>query len=385
MDKSTEPMRGERPRLALALQGGGAHGAYGWGVLERLLEEDVDVVAVSGASAGALNGAAFVAGLASGGREGARAGLERLWRTVAEQSPLKSFDMDRWGSPLYEKWYRCSLEVGKLMGRYIAPLLPQLHEMRTLRRVVGQSIDLEALHRPGAIPLHIAATRVANGAARLFTGREIALDALMASACLPDLFAAVEIDGEKYWDGGFSANPALEPLLFDGAEATDLLIVQITPFMADDVSGAVTSIMARMSDICFNACLLRDLKALTDAQEVARRAPSATPATQALARTSIHLMEAAPDLAHRGPCSKIDTRWSKLQELREIGRGAADAWLSAHRSALGRESTLTDMPETVAAEPVGAAYAAEPGGGSAASRPAPSARRTRSRPARLAA
>lgn len=385
MDKSTPPKRGGRPRVALALQGGGAHGAYGWGVLERLMQEDIDVVAVSGASAGALNGTAFVAGLARGGREGALSGLERLWRTVAEESPLKSFDMDTWGSPMYEKWYSGSLEMSKLMSRYIAPLVPQLHEMRTLRRVVRQSIDLAALHRPNAIPLQIAATRVSNGAARLFTGYEITLDAIMASACLPDLFAAVEIDGEKYWDGGFSANPALEPLLLDGADATDLLIVQITPFMADEVSSSVTSIMARMSDICFNACLLRDLKALTDAQEIARRAPSATPTTRALARTNIHLMEAAPDLMHRGSCSKVDTRWSKLQELRAIGREAADAWLAAHRDAFGHASTLTDMPDTVAAEPVGGAHDAQEEQLAAAPRAGSSAKRKRASPARLAA
>jgi NTE family protein len=338
----------ERPRIALALQGGGAHGAYGWGVLERLMEEDVDVVAVSGASAGALNGTAFVAGLANGGRDGALAGLERLWRTVSDESPLKSFDMQTWGGPMYEKWYSGSLEFSKLMSRYVAPLMPQLHDMRQLRRVVRRSIDLAAIKRPDAIPLHIAATRVSNGAARLFANREITLDAIMASACLPDMFAAVEIDGEKYWDGGFSANPALEPLLLDGTDASDLLIVQITPFLSDEVSHSVTSIMARMSDISFNACLLRDLKALTDAQEVARRAPSATPATRALAHTSIHLMEAAPDLANRGPSSKIDTRWSKIQELRAIGREAAGEWLSAHRQAFGRRSTLTELPDTVA-------------------------------------
>ena len=113
---------------------------------------------------------------------------------------------------------------------------------------------------------------MANGAARLFTGEAITLDALMASACLPDLFAAVEIEGEDYWDGGFSANPALEPLIFGDADATDVLIVQITPFMDDDVSASLTGVMARMSDIGFNACLLRDLKALTEVQAIAREA-----------------------------------------------------------------------------------------------------------------
>ena len=340
--------RPERPRVALALQGGGAHGAYGWGVMERLMEEDIDVVAVSGASAGALNGAAFVAGLAAGGREGALAGLERLWRAVSDGSPLKAFDHQVWDGPMFEPLLRRSMEASKMMSRYIAPFMPHIRDMRALRRVVERSIDLSALTGPDAIPLHISATRVANGAARLFEGDEITLDALMASACLPDMFAAVEIEGEDYWDGGFSANPALEPLIFGEAGATDVLIVQITPFMDEDVSSSITGIMARMSDIGFNACLLRDLKALTEVQAIAREAKSTAPAMRALAATNLHLMEAAPELARRGPVSKVDTRWSRIEELRALGRDTADAWLARHRRAFGRRSTLTELPETVA-------------------------------------
>lgn len=338
-----------RPRLALALQGGGAHGAYGWGVLERLLDEDVEIVAVSGASAGALNGTALVAGLASGGREGARAGLERLWRAVSGGSPLQAFDLDLWAGPLFEPLFRRSLEVTKLLGRYIAPFAPHIRDMRALRRIVDQTIDLTAITRPDALPLHISATRVANGTARLFANDEITLDALMASACLPDLFAAVHIDGEDYWDGGFSANPALEPLIFGDARATDVLIVQITPFTNADVSSSLTGTMARMSDIGFNACLLRDLKALTEVQAIAREAQSASPKMQALAATNLHLMGAPPELAQRGAASKIDTRWSQIEELRALGRATAEAWLADHRGGLGRISTLTGLPDAVAA------------------------------------
>lgn len=226
-------------------------------MLKRLLEEDIEIVAVSGASAGALNGAALVAGLADGGRAGALAGLERLWKAVADGSPLRPFD-HQWGGPLFEPWFRRSLELSKMMGRYVAHLSPQLREMRALRRVVASSIDLTALTRDAALPLYIAATAVSNGAGRLFGNDEITVDAIMASACLPDLFAAVTIDGEDYWDGGFSANPALEPLIFDGHGATDLLIVQITPFAVEDAPTSLGGIIGRMSDIGFNACLLRE-------------------------------------------------------------------------------------------------------------------------------
>lgn len=337
---------GQRPRLALALQGGGAHGAYGWGVVERLLAEDVEIVAVSGASAGALNGSALVAGLASGGRDGALAGLERLWRAVSHGSPLKAFDVE-WGGPFFEPWFRRSLEIGKLFGRYVAPFAPHIRDMQALRRIVAGSVDLGALTRAEALPLYISATKVSNGAARLFGNDAIDLDAIMASACLPELFAAVEIDGEEYWDGGFSANPALEPLIFEGHGATDVLIVQITPFTVENTSSSLSAVMGRMSDIGFNACLLRDLKALTAVQDLARQTPSPDTAMQALAATNLHLMEACPELSERGGASKIDTRWSRLQELRTLGHATADAWLAEHRRDLGRTSTVADLPEGV--------------------------------------
>ena len=343
MSASPEP-----PRLALALQGGGAHGAYGWGVLDRLLEEDFPIVAVSGASAGALNGAALVTGLAAGGRQGAKDALERLWDNVSRNSPLQAFDFGQWAPPLFEPALRRSLEVGKLLGRYVAPLSPGLRDMRALRRVVEASIDLSLLTDRRAIPLSIAATRVASGAARLFDNAEITLDALMASACLPDLFGPVTIEGEPYWDGGFSANPALEPLIFGGHGQSDLLIVQITPFATQDTPETLVEVMGRMSDIGFNACLLRDLKALTQVQAIARRAPPIDDNFTALANTNLHLMEASPALATRGPTGKIDTRRTQLDGLRELGRETADAWLHDHGDNLGRGSTLTAASEAVA-------------------------------------
>ncbi|PZO77879.1 MAG: patatin [Sphingomonas hengshuiensis] len=342
-------MSSQSPRLALALQGGGAHGAYGWGVLDRLLDEDIPIVAVSGASAGALNGAALVSGLVAGGRQGARDALERLWDTVSRNSPLQAFDIDLWTAPLFEPLFQRTLEFTKLFSRYIAPLSPGLRNMAALRRVVGSSLDLSLLRDPGATPLSIAATRVSTGAARLFHNDDITLDALMASACLPDLFGPVTIDGEPYWDGGFSANPALEPLIFDGHGQSDLLIVQITPFAAQDTPDTLVEVIGRMSDIGFNACLLRDLKSLTEIQSIARRAPPIDERLTALAETNLHFMEAPHALAARGPTGKSDTRRSQLEALRELGWATADAWLRENGGKLGRKSTLTALPETVAA------------------------------------
>ncbi|WP_112384117.1 patatin-like phospholipase family protein [Sphingomonas carotinifaciens] len=335
-----------KPRVALALQGGGAHGAYTRGVIERLLEADMEIVSVSGASAGALNGAALVAGLAEDGPAGARAALERLWHQVSRESPLRVFDMASFLLPFAEPWLTRGLEWSKLTSRYMAPFVPGLRDMSALRRVVGASIDLAQLTRPGAIPLHVSATRVSDGQARLFTGAEVTLDALMASACLPDLFAAVRIDGDDYWDGGFSANPALEPLIFADDGATDLLVVQVTPFAVEDAGDTLPATIRRVSDISFNACLMRDLKALVQVQQLARAHDLTDGKVGQLAAMHLHLMTPAPGLATRGAASKLDTRASALQELRVMGHAQADAWLKG--TGFGPDEALRHVTEVVA-------------------------------------
>lgn len=334
-----------RPRIGLALQGGGAHGAYGWGVVDRLLAEDIELAAVSGASAGAINGAAVVTGYAGDGATGARAALERLWRNVADASPLAPLDVGALGGPFYESLLRRSLDLAKLSSRYVAPFLPGVRDMSALRRAVEGSIDLDLLARQTALPLFVAATHIASGSPRLFTGEALTLDALMASACLPELFAAVEIDDEQYWDGGFTANPALEPLLSEAIGATDMIIVQITPFTVEDVGGSVGDVMRRVSDISFNACLRRDLRALSEIQDIARAERSRDPRMKAISRVNLHLLSPPLDLAGRSGTSKVDTRWSVLQDLHALGHAQADRWLATHRDTLGHGSSFEGLPE----------------------------------------
>ncbi|WP_305527746.1 patatin-like phospholipase family protein [Methylobacterium amylolyticum] len=325
--------------MALGLQGGGAYGAYGWGVIDRLLEEHVEIVAVSGASAGALNGAALVSGLAAGGEAGAREALTRLWRTTADRSPLRGFDWFGPYGPLFEPFLNRSLALGRDFAAYVSPFLPALRDMRPLRTVVGESLDLDLLARQDHLPLYVSATDILTGAARIFSGREVTLDALMASACLPELFAAVEIDGRRYWDGGYAANPALEPLVFGDHGATDLIVVQLTPFETDEVGLLPSEMAGRVSDISFNACLMRDLKALTELQAYARAAEPRDARMRAVADINIHLLHAPCALAG-GDVSKLDTRWSTLSGLRDLGRATAERWLAETGAAVGRDSSL---------------------------------------------
>ncbi|WP_298956762.1 patatin-like phospholipase family protein [uncultured Methylobacterium sp.] len=330
------------PRVALGLQGGGAFGAYGWGVIDRLLEEHVEVVAVSGASAGALNGAALVAGLAEGSDEAARAALERLWRATAERSPLSGLDWFGPYAPLLGPVVNRSLLTARELAAYVSPFVPSLRNMSVLRAVVAASIDMDRVARQERVPFFVSATDVLTGSAKVFTGREVTTDALMASACLPELFSAVEIGGRRYWDGGYAANPALDPLVFGGTGATDLIVVQLTPFETDSVGMLPAEMASRVSDISFNACLMRDLRTLVEMQRYARESDSQAPRMRAIADLNIHLLH-APCLLAGGKVSKLDTRWSTLSGLRDLGRATAERWLRGARDAIGTESTLVEF------------------------------------------
>lgn len=337
-----------KPRVALALQGGGAHGAYAWGVVERLLEEDVELVGISGASAGAMNGAALAAGFAAGGIRGAVAGMERMWRTISTTSPLAPFDHQSFRQSYFEQMFMRSLEFFHMTSRYYSPHTPGLRSMDALRRAISASVDLGLLNRQTALPLHVSATHIPTGAAKMFTGTEVTLDSLMASACLPDLFAPVEIDGESYWDGGFTANPALTPLLSDEIGATDMIIVQITPFVDNDIDSTLGDRTRRVSEIGFNACLLRDLRVLTELKEISSLEQCNDARLKAISRINLHLISPPACIGERGGASKIDMRWSVLLELRALGREAAEAWLQQEGTLIGKTSSMVEMPEEVA-------------------------------------
>jgi len=247
------------PDLGLALQGGGAYGAFTWGVLDRLLEERrFRPAAISGASAGALNAAVLAAGLAVGGHEAAKAGLEALWRGVADMAFLKMM-----GAP------GAHLQMD-LMTRLVSPYQFNPLNINPLRDLLAGLIDFGSLGGRGRPALFISATNVRTGAPRIFRETEITVDVLLASTCLPYLHHAVEIDGESYWDGGFSANPPLLPLALDTLCGA-LLLVKLTPDSEEEVPTQAQPILARMRRIMFNAPLERDLDALAGMQAQLRR------------------------------------------------------------------------------------------------------------------
>jgi NTE family protein len=321
----------------LALQGGGSHGAYTWGVLERLLEEPwLQIEGISGTSAGAMNAAVLASGHARNGAAGAREALERFWRRVADSARFSPFrrglvDMalGRWTldhSPLF-----VALDM---MARVVSPYDLNPASINPLRTILADTIDFEAL-RSSRIKLFVTATRVSNGQARVFRNADLTPDALLASACLPTLFQAVEIDGEAYWDGGYAGNPTITPLVRE-TDSIDTIIVQVNPVERPGTPRSAREIINRVNEIAFNAPLIKELRMMALLHKVA---DAGSEEGRRWAEMRLHRVHSAK-LVTLGSSSKLNAEWSFIAMLRDEGRRAADAFLAEHAAQLGVSSSF---------------------------------------------
>lgn len=332
---------GKRP-ICLALQGGGAHGAFQWGVLDRLLEDDrLDIRAVSAASAGAMNGAALISGLAKGGAEGARASLDALWRETNRSGGKNVFgDSAIWSAALTPGWIKDSpmwRSMETLAGS-MSPYEFNPFNLNPLKRVLEGSIDFEAV-RASKVRFFVAATQVRHARARIFTTPEITDQVLMASACLPHLFQAVEIDGEPYWDGGYLANPPLWPL-YEGDTPDDILLMTLNPFERAETPRAAGDIMDRMNEIAFSAPLTAELRAVAFMQELFEEGRLTEDARGRYRHVRMHALEADGWLDDLTAASKFNTEWTFLNRLKAKGREAAEEWLGSCLDAVGERSSV---------------------------------------------
>ena len=324
-----------------ALQGGGAHGAFTWGALDRLLEEPwLRIDGISGTSAGAMNAAVLVDGHAKGGADGARAALENFWRRVSNAallSPLRRTPLDillgRWTldhSPVFLAM--------DLMARVFSPYDLGPGGTNPLRDILAESVDFARLAQ-ASIKLFITTTNVRTGRGRVFRNGEITPDVLLASACLPTLFQAIEIDGEGYWDGGYSGNPTITPLVRE-CSSKDTVLVQINPVERPGLPRSARDILNRLNEVSFNAVLLKELRMIALLRQVAQpdNSENAKWADMRIHRISSEVM------VELGYSSKLNAEWEFLCMLRDEGRRAGDAFLSAHHEDLGRRSTF-DLDE----------------------------------------
>ncbi len=318
--------RTRRPQrlLSLALQGGGSFGAFTWGVLDRLLEdESVAFDALSGASAGAINAVALAHGLAEGGRSTAREALERVWQRISDAGLLAGFGII--AQPAVASAVSAAWE---LSTRLVSPYQLNPLGLNPLRELLAQEIDFERLRAGSPVRLLVAATRVRDGRPRLFRESEITLEALLASACLPLHHHAVEIDGESYWDGGYSANPPLRQLAID-SRARDILLVQVTPEEHVGVPQLSTNISRRVSQITFNGPLLREVEALADLCALCRKQMFfRSRLCRRLLRLRLHRLSAEEVVDGLDRASAVDLDWRFLTQLKDDGRRAAEQWLA---------------------------------------------------------
>jgi len=330
--------------IDLALQGGGSHGAFTWGVLDRLLDEDwLRIAAISGTSAGAMNAAVLVDGWTQGGAGGARRALENFWQLVSRAatfSPLRR-------SPLERLMGRWTLDTSpayiamNLMSRLLSPYDLNPTGFNPLRSILVDSIDFGHL-AGSSIKLFVTATNVRTGRGRIFRNPEITADVLLASACLPTMFRAVEIDGEAYWDGGYAGNPTITPLVRE-SDAHDTILVQINPRERADMPRSASDILNRLNEISFNSPLMKELRMIALLRQVAD--PGSGEGAR-WAQMRIHrIMTDA--LAKFGASSKLNGEWEFVALLRDEGRRAASEFLKNHADDLGRRST-TDIDVLVA-------------------------------------
>ena len=320
----------------LALQGGGSHGAFTWGVLDRLIEEPwLRIEAISGTSAGAMNAAVVADGWTEGGAEGARAALETYWRRLSRAaafSPLQRSPLDR----LMGRW---TLDTSPayvamdLMARVLSPYDLNPLGLNPLRTILVESIDFDRL--AGApIKLFITATNVRTGRGRIFRNAQITPDVLLASACLPTMFQAIEIEGEPYWDGGYAGNPTLPPLVRE-SDAHDTILVQINPRERPDPPRTANEILNRLNEISFNSPLMKELRMMALLRQVAD--PGHGEGARWAGMRTHRIMSDA--LAHFGASSKLNAEWEFVSLLKEEGRKSADAFLTAHGEDIGKHST----------------------------------------------
>jgi NTE family protein len=333
-------------RIAVALQGGGVHGAFTWGVLDRMLAEgQVEFEAASGASAGALNAVVLASGLAEGGPEQARLRLRELWEGVAaigNLSPFRPAALDPLATAWNSDWAPGTFAL-EFLTRMLSPYQLNPFAINPLRQLVERIVDFERL-RASPFKLFVSATNLRTGRARVFTTPDITADTILASACLPSLNQAVEIDGEHYWDGGFTANPPVLPLV-SGCESPEILVVRITPTREADVPMTARDIQGRIHRIVFNASLHREIETIAWMRDaVGAESSGGGPLAERLRSVRIHHIDGDETFRPLGTASALHADWSLISHLFGEGDARAAAWLSGDAAQGGEIPTVAAIP-----------------------------------------
>ena len=325
-------------KINLALQGGGAHGAFAWGVIDRLLEEgNIEVEGIVGTSAGAMNAAVTACGLAFGGNEGARQKLTEFWKKISEaaaKSMLRPTIWDKLMGPgnmdMSPGWI-----MSDALSRIFSPYQMNPMNLNPLKDVLTSVIDFPAMHRERRVKLFVCASNVMTGKIKVFDQHNVTVEAVLASACLPFMFQAVEINGEYFWDGGYMGNPPLYPLIYH-TDTRDVLIVQLNPINIPKLPNTAQEILDRINTLSFNSSLMREIRVINF---VTKLIDGGFDDGGRLKRILIHTIDGEDVLSRMGVSSKINADWDWLMYLHALGRERAEQFMHEHYDKLGRESS----------------------------------------------
>lgn len=333
-----------KKNITLALQGGGSHGAFTWGVLDRLLEDErIDIEGVSGASAGAMNAVVLAHGMTVGGRDGARQALKDFWSSVASHAPFSKIPeaLATPGNVAAQSDPPPAFKAMLSLVRFFSPYQLNPFDINPLRDILSKQVDFERLRAEGSIRLFIATTQVSTGTLKLFRNRQLTLDVLMASACLPLVHRAVEIDGEAYWDGGLTANPPLFPLVHKCA-ADDVLVVLLHPHPKNRVPMTADEIWHRLTEMGFSSTFFTELEGVMLAQREARRGWfSFGRLERRLRQLNMHMIESQELMSQLSVHSKMNAHPAFINSLHDEGRARADAWLERNFEQIGVRSSFS--------------------------------------------
>ena len=341
-------MATNKKSINVAFQGGGAHGAISWGVADRLLEDErIHISAISGTSAGAVNAAALAYGMHKGGNEGAREELRDIWKSISDAGSIYSPVR---GTPMMGKFGLDQLSQNDLVNtmsyqmfdtltRTLSPYQFNPFDINPLRDVISKSIDFRVLRQCQKVALFISATNVNTGKVRVFNTGEVTEDVVCASACLPFLFKAVEIDGASYWDGGYMGNPVLYPFFYR-EDNTDIVIVHVNPIEREEVPTTAPDILNRVNEISFNSSLMRELRSISFVHKLLDDGWIKDEYRDQLRNIRIHSVRSDEEMKNYSISSKFRVDWPFLEELRDKGYAIADEWLAKNFDHLGNTSSI---------------------------------------------
>lgn len=329
----------KKTQLNLALQGGGSHGAFTWGVLDRLLKEDaLEIVGVSGTSAGGINGALLVYGLLAGGDAKARDVLAKFWRTnsaISSLSPLQPTLLDQLsssGNMDFNPFYHFLRQLTFLF----TPEQLNPYNLNLLRHILNHCIDFEVFQGSNETKLFLSATNAKTSRIKVFSNNEITVDSVLASSCIPSMFKPVEIDGEYYWDGGYLGNPVLFPL-FDHTDCNDVLIVQIDPTHYPDLPHTASEILDRATTMSFNSNLIREMRAV---HFINKMVDTELYTHRKVKKINLHRIHTGDITSSLNSSSKANTSMQFLSYLHDCGYQLTDKWILENLDSVGQKSTF---------------------------------------------